>query len=96
VKKMIVQDLNNDKYPDVIVAGNDYTWDVSNGYFDALKGLVLINKGKDRSFDILPPSKSGLILQGMVESLLYFAGDTSLVVAGINRGEAVVFEQRKE
>ena len=28
VKKMIVQDLNNDKYPDVNVAGNDYTWDV--------------------------------------------------------------------
>jgi hypothetical protein len=95
VKKMIVQDLNNDKYPDVIVAGNDYTWDVSNGFFDALKGTVLINRGKDCSFDLLPPSESGLVLQGMVESLLYFAGDTSLVVAGINRGEAVVFEKRK-
>jgi hypothetical protein len=93
---MIVQDLNNDKYPDVIVAGNDYTWDVSDGYFDALKGMVLINRGKDRSFDFLPPSESGLLLQGMVESLLWFDGDTSLVVAGINRGEAVVFEQRKK
>jgi hypothetical protein len=95
VKKMIAQDLNNDKYPDVIVAGNDYTWDVSNGYFDALKGIVMINKGKVRSFDLLPPSKSGLLLQGMVESLLWFDGDTSLVVAGVNRGEALVFEKRK-
>jgi len=92
VTKMIVQDLNNDEYPDIIIAGNDYTWDVSNGYFDALKGLILLNKGKNRSFDVLPPSKSGLVLQGMVESLLYFDGDTSLVMAGINRGEAVVFE----
>lgn len=92
VKKMMVQDLNKDKYPDVVVAGNDYTWDVSNGYFDALKGMVLINRGKDRSFDILPPSESGLLLQGMVESLLWFDGDTSLIVAGINRGGAVVFE----
>ena len=95
VKKMIIRDLNNDKYPDVIVAGNDYTWDVSNGNFDALKGIVMINKGENRSFDLLPPSKSGLLLQGMVESLLWFDGDTSLVVAGINRGKAVVFEKRK-
>ena len=42
VKKMIVHDLNNDKYPDVIIAGNDYTWDVSTGYFDALKGNNII------------------------------------------------------
>jgi hypothetical protein len=95
VKKIIAQDLNNDKYPDVIVGGNDYTWDVSNGYFDALKGMVLINKGESGSFEILPPSESGLLLQGMVESLLYFAGDTSLVVAGINRGKAVVFKKIK-
>jgi hypothetical protein len=91
VTKMVVQDLNNDKFPDVIAGGNDYTYDVSTGYYDALKGIVLLSKGESQSFDVLPPDKSGLLLQGMVESLLYFDGDTSLIVAGMNRASTVVF-----
>jgi len=97
VKKMIVQDLNGDGYPDVIVGGNDYTYDVSTGYYDANKGLVLMNKGVKQEkgkpvFDVLPPAQSGLLLQGMVESLLWLKGDTSLVVAGFNRAKVSVFE----
>ena len=90
VTKMIVKDLNGDGLPDVIMGGNDYTWDVSTGYFDANKGLVLLNKG-NQSFDLLTPAESGILLQGMVESLLYFDGDTAIVVAGMNRQKAVVF-----
>jgi len=92
VKEMVVHDLNNDKYPDIIIAGNDYTWDVSTGYFDALKGIILLNGGSKRSFSVIPPSGSGLFLQGMVESLLFYEGDTSLLIGGINRGKAVVFK----
>lgn len=97
VKKMIISDFNNDSYPDVLIGGNDYTYDVSTGNFDANKGLVLINKSekheKDQpSFDVVSPSQSGILLQGMVESLLWFKGDTSLVVAGFNRAKATVFE----
>jgi enediyne biosynthesis protein E4 len=100
VRKMIVRDLNSDNYPDVLIGGNDYTYDVSSGYYDANKGIILLNKGTTRekdkpAFYIMAPSQSGLILQGMVESLLWFKGDTSLVVAGFNRAKAVVFEQRK-
>jgi hypothetical protein len=93
VTKMVVKDINNDNYPDIIVSGNDYTWDVSTGYFDALKGFVLLSLGRQQSFDILPPSRSGLMLQGMTGSLLYFEGDTSILVAGMNRARAVVFSQ---
>jgi hypothetical protein len=96
ITKIIVQDMNNDKYPDIIVGGNDYAYDVSTGYYDALKGAVLINKGRNQSFDVLSPSKSGLLLQGMVESLLYFDGDTSLVVAGLNRAGTAVFKHIKK
>jgi hypothetical protein len=96
VRKMIVKDLNNDNYPDIIAAGNDYTYDISTGYYDALKGVVLLSKGNKQSFDILTPSQSGLLLQGMVESLLYFDGDTSLVVAGFNRAKVTVFELNKK
>ena len=93
---MIVSDFNRDGYPDILCAGNDYTYDISTGYYDANKGMVLLSKGNSQSFDILPPSKSGLILQGMVESLLYFEGDTALVVAGINRAKTEVFEHKQK
>jgi hypothetical protein len=97
IKKMIVQDLNGDGYPDVLLGGNDYTYDVSTGYYDANKGIVLLNKGVKQekgkpAFEVLSPSQSGLLLQGMVESLLWFKGDTSLVVAGFNRAKVSVFE----
>jgi enediyne biosynthesis protein E4 len=96
VTKMIVRDLNGDRFPDIILGGNDYTYDVPTGYYDANKGFVLLNKGGDkRSFEVLSPSESGLLLQGMVESLLYFDGDTSIVVAGFNRAKAGVFRQNK-
>jgi hypothetical protein len=97
VKKMIVEDFNGDGYSDVLIGGNDYTFDVSTGYYDSNKGIILLNKGKRNeasksSFEVFTPSQSGILLQGMVESLLYFKGDTALVVAGFNRAKATVFD----
>jgi len=92
VKKMIVRDFNGDKYPDVLVGGNDYTYDIATGYYDANKGIVMLSNGDIQSFNILTPSQSGILLKGMVESLIYFDGDTSLVMAGINRSDVAVFE----
>lgn len=91
IKRMIVRDFNGDRLPDALVAGNDYTWDVATGYYDANKGIVMLNRGNG-NLDILQPAQSGLLLQGMVESLLYLEGDAPLIVAGINRGKAVVYE----
>lgn len=100
INKMIAGDFNGDNWPDVLVTGNDYTYDVSSGDYDASKGIVLMNTGRktdgvDPTFKILEPPQSGFLLQGMVESLLWFKGDTSLVVAGINRGKAVVFKHHR-
>ena len=92
IKKMIIQDFNGDKYPDVLLGGNDYTYDVSTGYYDANKGTVLLSKGEKQSFEILAPPQSGILLQGMLESLLYFKGDTSLVIAGFNRAKVSVYK----
>jgi hypothetical protein len=35
-----------------------------------------------------------MLLQGMVESLIFMKGDTSLLVAGFNRAKAEVFKFR--
>ena len=96
VKKIIVEDINDDKYPDVILGGNDHTYDVPTGYYDANKGFVLLNNGKGKSsFRFLSPSESGILLHGMVESLLYIKGDPSIVVAGLNRAKARIFIENK-
>ena len=91
ITKTIVRDFNNDSYPDVILAGNDHTYDISTGYFDANKGIILLSKDKRPLIDLLTPSQSGLMLHGMVESLLYLDGETPLIVAGFNRDKAKVF-----
>jgi hypothetical protein len=97
LKKVVVVDLNGDNWPDMLLGGNDYSYDLATGYFDANKGLILLNKGKKQAeghsyFNLIPASQSGLFLQGMVESLIYFKGDTSYVVAGFNRAKAKVFK----
>jgi hypothetical protein len=76
-KKMIVHDFNNDSYPDLLLAGNDHTYDISTGYYDANKGIIMLSKNDKPLCDLKTPSQTGLMLQGMVESLLYFDGDTS-------------------
>jgi enediyne biosynthesis protein E4 len=96
VTKIIVSDFNGDSYPDVLLGGNDYTYDISTGYYDANKGIVLLSKGKSRAFDMLMPSQSGILLQGMLQSLEYFRGDTTLVVAGFNRSKAEVYMQNHQ
>jgi hypothetical protein len=95
VTKMLVNDFNGDTYPDVLVTGNDHTYDVSTGYYDANKGILLLGEGPKASFKVLAPAESGFMVNGQVGSLLYFVGDTSLVVTGINRGKAVVHEVLK-
>lgn len=91
VKKILLRDFNGDGQPDVLLAGNDYSYDVSTGYYDANRGIVLLNKGK-RAFEVLPPSRSGLALKGQAEALEFFEGDTSWLVVGINRGHVRVYK----
>jgi hypothetical protein len=92
VKKVIIRDFDGDKLPDMLLAGNDYTYDVSTGYYDANKGILLINKGNKHPFEVMSASLSGIMLQGMVESLLFMEGDTPIVVAGINRSKVSVHQ----
>ncbi len=94
LKKMIVRDFNGDNYPDVLIGGNDHTYDVATGYYDANKGYVLINRGGSQRFDVLPPSRSGILLNGMIESLEFLGGDTPVIIVGANRSGMVAYRAR--
>jgi hypothetical protein len=92
IKKIFGDDLNKDGVMDIILTGNDYSYDVSTGNFDSNKGVILLGR-KDRKFDYVPASVSGMLINGQVEALLLLKGNPSLLVAGINRGKVLTFEQ---
>ena len=91
INRMIVRDFNNDQFPDVLISGNDYSYDVSTGYYDANKGFVLLSKGKEQGFTVLHPSESGIMFRGMINSLELVDGENPLIISGANRGKAQVY-----
>ena len=90
-RKLLVYDFNSDKQPDVLFTGNDFSYDVSTGYFDANRGLVLLG-GKNQSFQVLTAEKSGLSITGQVESLAMLTGKAATLVVGVNRRRAQTYK----
>ena len=92
IKEMLVRDFNEDGHLDVIVGGNDYTYDVSTGKYDASKGHFMM--GSADGFKYLSPSESGMLLKGQLSTLLYVDRENfgPVLIAGINREDISVFE----
>jgi hypothetical protein len=96
VKKLLVHDFNGDTFNDVLIAGNDHTYDVSTGNYDSNKGLILLGTGS-KEFTTMPPTQSGLLLNGQVESLIHLKSDTlSYVIGGINRSKLQIYKLIKK
>ncbi len=91
INAILIKDLNQDGFEDVILAGNDHSFDVSTGNYDANRGYVMLG-GSERSFNLLEPSESGMILTGQVASLVYMEGDYPLLLVGINRDTLRVYK----
>ena len=91
IKKSIIEDFNGDGYPDVLLAGNDHTYDVSTGYYDASKGLLLMSRDGKPLKEVWISARTGMVLNGMVESLLNMDGEFPHIVAGLNRDSVIVY-----
>jgi hypothetical protein len=92
VSRTLVEDFNSDGLPDVLLAGNDHSYEIGTGYYDAIKGLLLVSKDGQALKQVVTSSESGLVLHGMVESLLYLEGEEPLIVAGMNRDSTLVYQ----
>ncbi|MDP5171034.1 MAG: FG-GAP-like repeat-containing protein, partial [Bacteroidia bacterium] len=90
IKEMLVRDFTGDNIPDVLITGNDYSYDVSTGNYDANRGLILAGTAGG-SYRVIPASESGLAISGQVESIAYIEGDTSFLMLGINRQKMAVY-----
>ena len=71
VNAVVVEDINQDDQPDLVLAGNHYGWEVETARNDAGIGLCLLGAGK-RRFRPLSFAASGLLALGEVRSLQTF------------------------
>ena len=62
------KDVNGDNLIDVLLTGNDYGMEISQGRADALNGLILINDG-NKKFNPMSFEKSGFIVTGDARAL---------------------------
>ena len=49
---MIVHDFSHDSYPHVILAGNDHSYDISTGHYDANKWPLPLSKNNQPLKDL--------------------------------------------
>jgi hypothetical protein len=92
VNGIVVNDVNNDNYLDLLLVGNDFGNEVFAGRFDASIGSVLQGNGKG-GFEVIPPAKSNFYVAGDAKSLvkLYGPTGTEIFVASQNRDSLCAF-----
>lgn len=94
IREMLVKDFTSNGRSEVLLTGNDYTYDVATGNFDANRGLLL-TVTESGNLNLISALESGLRITGQVGSLAYFEGDTSILVVGINRSRAQVYRHER-
>ncbi len=60
IKDILIKDIDQDGYKDVLFVGNDYTAESNYGRHDALIGVFL--KGSDKGFTVINNQESGFIV----------------------------------
>jgi len=91
VNGLIVDDFNDDSILDILMVGNDYSYEPNAGQFDAFTGLFLSGTG-DGNFNIHESRKSGFFVNGDAKALVRLSGkDKDFIIASQNRDSLKVF-----
>ncbi len=92
VNAILVNDIDMDGRMDLVIGGNEYQSEVSAGRYDASYGLVLKGTG-NKNFEVMQPSKSGIILDGVVKQLKFVGSSnrSSILLASINNEKLKVY-----
>jgi hypothetical protein len=69
VNTIQVSDIDQDGKKDILLAGNEYEYNVAVGRMDASYGLWM--KGDGKTFSSVAPVKSGLILEGDIRDMKF-------------------------
>ncbi|MDO6430319.1 VCBS repeat-containing protein [Flavitalea sp. BT771] len=85
VNAIICEDIDEDGYRDLLLAGNDYQSDVITGRYDASYGCFL-RGSREKQFTFVPPARSGFVLKGDVKdmALIRLGKKEKIIVAAVN------------
>ncbi len=88
-------DVNGDQLTDIILLGNDYGMETSQGRADAFNGLVLLNNG-NKKFKPLGFEQSGFLVPGDARALAFVnINGANTLVATENRKALKFFKKSK-
>ena len=92
VNSIVCDDIDNDGYKDLLLAGNEYQAEVMNGRYDASYGWFL-KGGNNKSFISIPPVKSGFILNGDIKdmAIIRLQNGKKMILAAANNDSLQVF-----
>ncbi len=92
VNDILIEDFNNDSYPDLVLGGNNEYLIPQFSMIDACKGKLLINN-RDNSFDFINNPKSGLDFKGVVRELdIINIGGESFLLTLINNKQPQLYK----
>jgi hypothetical protein len=92
VNTIICDDIDNDGFKDLLLAGNEYQAEIINGRYDASYGCFLKGSNK-KTFTNIAPAESGFFINGDVKdlSLLPLSNGKNLVLAAVNNDSLRIF-----
>ena len=92
VNAIICDDLDNDGFKDLLLAGNEYQAEVMTGRYDASYGCFL-KGGSNKTFTSIPPVESGFILNGDVKdmALIHLLNGRKILLAAVNNDSLRVY-----
>jgi len=96
INAIVCDDVDDDGYKDLIIAGNEYQEEVTTGRYDASYGLFL--KGtREKVFKPVLSTKSGFIVDGDVKAmkLVALSERNKILLVAVNNDSLRVFRIRK-
>ena len=92
VNAIVCDDLDNDGYKDLLLAGNEYQTEIMTGRYDASYGCFLKGNNK-KQFIPVPPVQSGFILKGDVKdmAIIRVQDGRKMILAAVNNDSLRVF-----
>lgn len=91
VNAIICDDIDNDGFMDLILAGNEYQTNVISGRYDASYGCFLKGSSQ-KTFSVVLPVQSGFILKGDVKDMaLVQVNHEKILLAALNNDSLRVF-----